>query len=356
MVKDVSVLIASYNHGAFLSYQLESLLAQTMPPKRIIVLDDGSTDDTQVILEHYKHKNSIQVIRHEENLGVHAAYCRLLKEVDTEFFAFASADDLLTRQWCETMASLLETYPEAQIAFSNTFVVEGGGVLATDLIDGLSGSNAGIYDPQEFVEAVFRIGKLPPSNTSMYRSDIIQDLILPVWSDKRLGSAVDIMLILEIATNYPSAYSTNPTGIFIKSSGSYGSFTIDLDHQRYIAKRIEQVSHSGKLLEPDRFAIFVDCLVRYKWARQAIARSKAKNQTNRTGLGYLGVVIALHIKTLAIFIAFGRIRYARINYIRQRHQVHRLASVIDERLLRRLSASLNDYGLPSGIKKGNPCA
>ena len=105
---NVTVLIASYNHGPFLSYQLASLLLQTAPPKRIIVLDDGSTDDTKSILERFKEKNSIQVIYHEKNLGVHAAYCRLMNEVETEFFAFASADDLLTREWCETMASLLE--------------------------------------------------------------------------------------------------------------------------------------------------------------------------------------------------------------------------------------------------------
>jgi glycosyltransferase involved in cell wall biosynthesis len=338
MTKNVTVLIPTYNHGSLLPYQLDSLLAQTTPPRRIVVLDDGSTDDTQVVLERYLEENTIRVIRHEKNLGLIVSLCRLLNEVNTEFFAFASADDLLTRQWCETMASLLETYPQAKIAFSNTFVVEEGGVLATDFIDVLNGRNAGIYDPQEFAEAVFRIGKLPPSNTIMYRSDIIQDLVLPVWSDKRLGSAVDVMLILEIATRHPSAYSANPMGVFIKSPGSYGSSTIDLHHQRYIVKRIEQVSHSGKLLEPDRFAIFVNRLVEYAWVRQAIMRSQVENRRNRTGPGYLWVAIVLHVKTLVTFIAFGRVRYARFKYLSRRYRVHVLTSIIDERLLGRFCA------------------
>jgi glycosyltransferase involved in cell wall biosynthesis len=337
MTKNLTILIASYNHGTFLSYQLESLLVQTTPPRRIIVLDDGSTDDTQAILGRYKEKNSIQVISHEKNLGVHAAYCRLMSEVDTEFFAFASADDLLTREWCETMASLLEAYPEAKIAISNTFIVEGETVIATDLIDVSNGTTAGVYEPCEFAEAVFRMGKLPPSNTVMYRSDIIQDLILPVFSQRRLGPVVDVMLILEIATRYPTAYSTKATGVFIKSPGSYGSSTLDLHLQRHIAERIEQVSHSGKLLEPDRFATFVNRLIEYAWVRQEITRSQAENRANGTGLGYLWAAIALHAKTLATFIVFGRIRYARFTYQGRRHRVYALTSVIDERLLKRLS-------------------
>jgi glycosyltransferase involved in cell wall biosynthesis len=337
MTKNVTVLIASYNHGPFLSYQLESLLAQTTPPKRIIVLDDGSTDDTQGILKHYKQKNSIRVICHEKNLGLHAAYCRLMSEVDTEFFALVSADDLLTREWCKTMASLLETYPKAKMAISNTFIVEGETVLATDLIDVSNGMNSGVYEPQAFAEAVFRIGKLPPSNTIMYRSDIIQNLVLPVFSQRRLGAVVDVMLILEIATRYPTAYSKKATGIFIKTPGSYGSTTLDVNHQRHIAERIEQVSHSSNLLEPDRFSKFVFRLFEYAWVRQAIILNQSENRVNGTGLGYVLVSIVLHVKTLVAIIEFGRIRYARFTYLGRLRRVQALSSEINERLLKRLS-------------------
>jgi len=337
MTKSVTVLIPTYNHGPFLSYQLKSLLLQTTPPKRIVVLDDGSTDDTRDILGRFEEKNSIQVIYHEKNLGIIPALFRLLNEVDTEFFAFASADDLLAREWCETMASLLEAYPKAKIAISNTFIVDGETVLATDLIDGSNGASTGVYEPQEFAEAVFCIGKLPPSNTIMYRSDIIQDLISPVFSQRRLGPVVDVMLILEIATRHPTAYSTKAMGVFIRTPGSYGSTTLDVHTQRHIAERIEQVSHSGKLLEPDRFATFVNRLLDYAWVRQEIRRNQAENRANGTGLRYLWAAISLHAKTLVILIAFGRIRYARLTYLRRRHRVHSLTAVIDERLLGRLS-------------------
>jgi len=236
-----------------------------------------------------------------------------MNEVDTEFFALVSADDLLTREWYETMASLLEAYPKAKIASSNTFVVEEETVLTTDLIDVSNGTNAGVYDPREFAKAVFRIGKLPPSNTIMYRSDIIKDLALPVFSQLRLGPVVDVMLILEVAMRHPTAYSTKAMGVFFKSSGSYGSTTLDVHRQRHIVERIEEVIHLGKLVESDRFVLFVNRSVEYAWIRQAIMLSQAENRANRTGLGYLW------------------------EHIGRRREVHSLSIIIDERLLRCLS-------------------
>ena len=136
---------------------------------------------------------------------------------------------------------------------------------------------------------------------------------------------------------HPTAYSTKAMGVFFKSLGAYGLTVLDVNTQRHIAERIEQVSQSGKLLEPDRFATFVNRLFNYAWVRQANMLRQAENRANGAGLGYLCTAIVLHAKTLATFIAFGRLRYARFTYLGRRHQAHALNSVIDERLLRRLS-------------------
>jgi glycosyltransferase involved in cell wall biosynthesis len=54
----VSIAIATYNGGAFLRKQLDSLLSQTYSNFEIVISDDKSTDDTQKILEEYKNKDS----------------------------------------------------------------------------------------------------------------------------------------------------------------------------------------------------------------------------------------------------------------------------------------------------------
>ena len=50
----ISVIIPAYNQGAFLSEALDSVLAQTYPAHEVLVVDDGSIDDTPTLLERYR--------------------------------------------------------------------------------------------------------------------------------------------------------------------------------------------------------------------------------------------------------------------------------------------------------------
>jgi glycosyltransferase involved in cell wall biosynthesis len=97
----IAVIIPAYNSGAFLSRALESVLAQTVPAQEVIVVDDGSTDDTAAVAESYGSR--VQVIR-QANAGPGAARNRGTRETVSEWLAFLDADDAwlpikLERQW-----------------------------------------------------------------------------------------------------------------------------------------------------------------------------------------------------------------------------------------------------------------
>jgi glycosyltransferase involved in cell wall biosynthesis len=64
----ITVLLGTYNGARFLSEQLDSLLAQTIPPDRIIVSDDNSTDTTWDILEQYANAHSSITTRHHQSV------------------------------------------------------------------------------------------------------------------------------------------------------------------------------------------------------------------------------------------------------------------------------------------------
>ena len=51
---DITIVITSYNHDMYLPDAIKSACSQTYPPKDIIILDDGSTDDTRSIVDTYK--------------------------------------------------------------------------------------------------------------------------------------------------------------------------------------------------------------------------------------------------------------------------------------------------------------
>ena len=98
-MSEVSVIIPTYNRENFISECVQSVLAQTVPAREIIVVDDGSTDGTYNILSDFGF-NSIStqktVLRYffQENRGVSAARNLGIREAKSEYIALLDSDDL----------------------------------------------------------------------------------------------------------------------------------------------------------------------------------------------------------------------------------------------------------------------
>jgi len=91
----IDVAIPVYNGENFILQALESVACQTLLPNKIIIIDDGSTDNTNKLISDYA-KNSklnIKIIK-KENGGLSSARNTGIKESDAEFIAFLDADDL----------------------------------------------------------------------------------------------------------------------------------------------------------------------------------------------------------------------------------------------------------------------
>ncbi len=84
----IAVVIPAHNAAAFLPMALDSLEQQTQAPAEVVVIDDGSTDDTFTLTE----KRGVKVVRQEQR-GPAAARNRGIAEVNSEFVAFLDADD-----------------------------------------------------------------------------------------------------------------------------------------------------------------------------------------------------------------------------------------------------------------------
>lgn len=94
-----TVVIPAYNAATYIGEALDSVLAQTTPPERIIVVDDGSPDDTAGAVA--AHSGPITYVR-QDNSGPGGATTRGLMMVETEFFATLDHDDL----WLPPKAAL----------------------------------------------------------------------------------------------------------------------------------------------------------------------------------------------------------------------------------------------------------
>ena len=103
MTPRLSIIIPAYNAEAYLPQCLDSILAQKYQNCEVIVVDDGSTDGTAALLEHYPDVKTI----HQENRGMSTARNRGLEEAQGEYILFVDSDDLLTDGALATLASEL---------------------------------------------------------------------------------------------------------------------------------------------------------------------------------------------------------------------------------------------------------
>ena len=103
----ISVIIPAYNAAAFLNCCLDSLLAQSFPDWEAICVDDGSTDGTAALLEHYAARDSRFRVVHQANAGVSAARNNALEQARGTFLLFVDSDDSLhpqTMELCHRLA------------------------------------------------------------------------------------------------------------------------------------------------------------------------------------------------------------------------------------------------------------
>lgn len=103
----VSVIIPTYNHARFISSAIDSVLEQTYKNVEIIVVDDGSTDNTKQILEPYIEANKI-LYYYQTNKGAPAARNYGIKIAKGKFIKFLGSDDFLYSQQLELQVADLE--------------------------------------------------------------------------------------------------------------------------------------------------------------------------------------------------------------------------------------------------------
>jgi glycosyltransferase involved in cell wall biosynthesis len=114
-VKHLSVIIPTYQHARTISACLETVLAQTLPADEIIVVNDGSTDNTVGVLKPYEGRIALIT---QPNMGGNAARNRGFEASSGERVLFCDADVILHRNALETMSRTLDEHPAASFAYS----------------------------------------------------------------------------------------------------------------------------------------------------------------------------------------------------------------------------------------------
>lgn len=110
----ISALIPTYNRARLLGEAIDSALRQTRPPDEILVVDDGSTDDTERVVARYD--GAVRFIR-QVNAGPSAARNQGIRAASGDFIALLDSDDLWVDDRLERQEALLTLHPDLDVIF-----------------------------------------------------------------------------------------------------------------------------------------------------------------------------------------------------------------------------------------------
>lgn len=119
----ISIVMATYNGSRYIREQVDSLLAQTYPNLELLVIDDGSSDDTVAIMQGYaaQHAN-IRLMINEQNLGYIKTFEKGMLEARGTFIALCDQDDF----WLPEKIDLLyANIGESLLIYSDSELVDG---------------------------------------------------------------------------------------------------------------------------------------------------------------------------------------------------------------------------------------
>lgn len=114
----VTIGIPAYNEGRYLSETIQTALNQTYKHIRVLVSDNGSTDDTYQIASKFSEKdNRVSVYRQEKNIGVIENFIFVRDKCETKYFMWLGSHDLMDNKFVEKGVNYLEKNSEAVLYY-----------------------------------------------------------------------------------------------------------------------------------------------------------------------------------------------------------------------------------------------
>jgi glycosyltransferase involved in cell wall biosynthesis len=197
----ISIIIPTYNYGKYLPVALESCLQQTYKNLEIIVIDDGSTDNTREIVERYGDRI---VYIFQENAGVSAARNRGIESATGDFIGFLDADDYFIEDAIRTRLDILLKNAHLGAVITETYSKKGS--------DGSLSCQPGFKNDRssgKFYEDLI-LGRLPFATCAVLtKGTIAKQFRFPVG----LSNGEDVVYFCKIFFSTTAYYTQRPTAV-----------------------------------------------------------------------------------------------------------------------------------------------
>ena len=253
----VSVVVPSYNHAAFIERCLRSIFRQTVRPGKLLVIDDGSRDESTAIIERVLKECPFPCeLIVQSNRGLSATLNEGLKRSSDEYFAYLGSDDLWLPEFLQVRIKTLEQDPSAVLAYGNAYSID-----ADDRIVDCTTEWAAYVDGDARRMLLTTLAPLSP--TVVYRRSALDD----GWNEN--SRLEDYEMYLRLSTKGRFAFDSRVLSAW-RTHGANASLNVEMMLAEQLAAQSRVSTKLGMTTEE---------LKRY----QALARFRAAQQFVRRG-------------------------------------------------------------------------
>jgi glycosyltransferase involved in cell wall biosynthesis len=241
MPTTLSVVLPNYNHAKLIGRALGALLAQGRAADEIIVIDDGSTDDSvRVIEEIAARAPTIRVLYNKNNVGVIATLQRGLEAALGKYVYFAASDDWIFPDFFAWALSRLEAHPGVGLFCGEAMLVDGTSNRPFAVRPAVRPRmSAGSIDAAEVNKLLHATDNWILTGSTVFRRECV------TWAggfDARLGSFADGFIARKIALRYGFYFEPKIVASWVVFPDSVSRRTArDLQRSNYILDAVPKL-------------------------------------------------------------------------------------------------------------------
>jgi|Deesub1362A_J573_1020465.scaffolds.fasta_scaffold01563_2 glycosyltransferase involved in cell wall biosynthesis len=240
----VSVIIPTYNRAPLIGRAVRSVLNQTYQDFEVIVVDDGSQDNTEEVVKNF-HDERIRYIKHEKNKGAAAARNSGIRVAKGKYIAFQDSDDEWLPRKLEKQMKVFETSPEVGVVFTDVFRVSKNGKMeyrqSPSIMEGK------IINPKT---SDYQVAGLPIASTVVRKKCFDKVGIF----DERLPRLIDLDLFIRLSKNFRFHHIKEPLVKYYVTEGiTSDSNALFIARELLLKKYAEDVKENKKFFAKQYF-------------------------------------------------------------------------------------------------------
>ena len=290
----VSIIIPAYNVDNYLEECVNSLLCQTYTNYEIVIIDDGSTDNTYNIGKRLTVESAKVKLFHQENQGVSIARNIGMQKANGEFFVFVDADDIAAPQYIEALAACAKKSDMGMAGFTSErgeiatkVSMNTVDICASDMLEGiLCGTN---YDGYLWNKIFQR--KIIENNNLRFQKNIV------VWED--------LLFVLQYLKNCDKVTISNEKLYYYRYREGSAVNNTRLDKYRSKYEVMEKIKEQnfGYTEQSRKKTSFLYFETMFSYLNQVLIRDNKSNKLEEI-LSSIDVVELLKQKNIKLFLKF----------------------------------------------------